>query len=164
MRPETQEIVHSLVIEADDEESIVAMIMRATLIVNVDELCIVDFVDLKIGKQSKLFSAERGSEHFIDEGIIFDQISSFRVPYVKNQQGLCLMTLQTSYKFSLKERASFSCRSRSCFFSISSSSRLAASSLWLEKTLNVTQKYFNVESFFWRSYNTEPKTRSALHD
>ena len=80
LRPETQEIVHSLVIEADDEESIVAMIMRATLIVNVNELCIVDFVDLKIGKQSKLFSAERGSEHFIDEGIIFLQISSFPVP------------------------------------------------------------------------------------
>ena len=79
-------------------------------------------------------------EHYIDEGIIFDQISSFRVPCVKNQRGLCLMTLQTSYKFSLKERASFSCRSRSCFFSISSSSRLRASSLWSEKTLNVTQK------------------------
>ena len=80
LRPETQENVHSLVIVADDKESVVAMIMRATPIINVSELCIVDFVDLKIGKQSKLFSAERGSEHFIDEGIIFLQISSFPVP------------------------------------------------------------------------------------
>ena len=86
MRPETQEIVHSLVIEADDEESLVAMIMRANSVINVNELCIVDFVDLKIGKQSKLFIAERGSEHFVYEGIIFYQISSFRVPHVKTNE------------------------------------------------------------------------------
>ena len=71
LRPETQEDVHSLFIVADDEESLVAMIMRATPIINVNELCIVDFVDLKVGKQSKLFSAERCSGHFIYEGIVF---------------------------------------------------------------------------------------------
>ena len=64
LRPETQENVHSLVIVADDKESVVAMIMRATPIINVNELCIVDFVDLKIGKQSKLFSAERWQRAF----------------------------------------------------------------------------------------------------
>ena len=53
LRPETQENVHSLIISEDDEESLVAMIMRATSVINVNELCIVDFVDLKIGKQSK---------------------------------------------------------------------------------------------------------------
>ena len=158
MRPETQESVHSLLISADNEESVVAMIMRATPIINVNELCIVDFVDLKIGKQSKLFSAERGSEHFIDEGIIFDQISRFRVPYVKNQRGLCLMTLQTSYKFSLKERASFSCRSRSCFFSISSSSRLRASSLWSERTMNV-RKFFRDHTILY----PKPKVRFMIN-
>ena len=79
LRPETQEDVHSLIIVTDGEESVDAMIMRATPNINVNELCIVDFVDLKIGKQSKLSSAERGSEHFIDEGIVFYQISSFRV-------------------------------------------------------------------------------------
>ena len=55
MRPETQENEHSLLISADDKESLVAMIMRATSVINVNELCIVDFVGLKIGKQSKLF-------------------------------------------------------------------------------------------------------------
>ena len=48
LRPETQEDVHSLIIVADDEESLVAMIMRATPIINVNELCIVDFVDLEL--------------------------------------------------------------------------------------------------------------------
>ena len=76
LRPETQEIVHSLIIEADDGESLVAMIMRATPIINVNELCIVDFVDLKIGKQSMLFSEKRGNEHFFFEGIIFYELSS----------------------------------------------------------------------------------------
>ena len=136
LRPETQENEHSLLISADDEESLVAMIMRATSVINVNELCIADFVDLKIGKQSKLFIAERGSEHFVYEGMILYQISSFRVPYVKTNEAL--LTLQTSYQFSLRERASFSCRSRSCFFSTSSSSRIAASSLWSEETKNVT--------------------------
>ena len=64
LRPETQEDVHSLFIVADDEESLVAMIMRATPIINVNELCIVDFVDLKMEKQSKLFIAKPGSEQF----------------------------------------------------------------------------------------------------
>ena len=91
MRPETQENVHSPIISADDEESLVAMIMRANPIINVNELCIVDYVDLKVGKQSKLFIAERSSEHFVYEGIIFYQISSFRVPYVKtNEAFACL--------------------------------------------------------------------------
>ena len=91
LRPETQENEHSLLISADDEESLVAMIMRATSVINVNELCIVDFVDLKIGKQSKLFIAERGSEHLVYEGIIFYQISSFRVPYIKtNEAFACL--------------------------------------------------------------------------
>ena len=76
LRPETQENVHSLVIVADDKESVVAMIMRATPIINVNELCMVDFVDLKIGKQSMLFSAKRGNEHFFFEGIIFYELSS----------------------------------------------------------------------------------------
>ena len=49
MRPETQEDVHSLIIVADDEGSVDAMIMRETPILNVNELCIVDFVDLKMG-------------------------------------------------------------------------------------------------------------------
>ena len=71
LRPETQENVHSPIISADDEESLVAMIMRANPIINVNELCIVDYVDLKVGKQSKLFSAERCSGHFIYEGIVF---------------------------------------------------------------------------------------------
>ena len=47
LRPETQENEHSLLISADDEESLVAMIMRATPIINVNELFIVDFIDLK---------------------------------------------------------------------------------------------------------------------
>ena len=80
MRPETQEDVHSLIIVADDEGRVDAMIMRGTPILNVNELCIVDLVDLKIGKQSKLFIAERGSEHFVYEGMILYQISGFRVP------------------------------------------------------------------------------------
>ena len=50
--------------EADEEESIDAMIMRATPNIKVNELCIVDFLDLKDGEQSKLFSAKRDSEHF----------------------------------------------------------------------------------------------------
>ena len=58
LRPETQEDVQSLIIVADDEGSVDAMIMRGTLIINVNELCIVDFVDLKVGKQSKLFSVQ----------------------------------------------------------------------------------------------------------
>ena len=49
LRPETQEDVHSLIIIADDEGSVDAMIMRGTPILNVNELCIVDFVDLKMG-------------------------------------------------------------------------------------------------------------------
>ena len=49
LRPETQEDVHSLIIVADDEGSVDAMIMRGTPILNVNELCIVDFVDLKMG-------------------------------------------------------------------------------------------------------------------
>ena len=64
MRPETQEDEHSLIIVADEEESLVAIIMRATPIINVNELCIVDFVDLKMEKQSKLFIAKPGSEQF----------------------------------------------------------------------------------------------------
>ena len=64
MRPETQEDVHSLIIEADDEGSVDAMIMRGTPILNVNELCIVDFVDLKMEKQSKLFIAKPDSEQF----------------------------------------------------------------------------------------------------
>ena len=71
MRPETQEDVHPLIMEADEEESIDAMIMRATPNIKVIELCIVDFVDLKVGGQSKLFSGKRDREHFIYEGIIF---------------------------------------------------------------------------------------------
>ena len=71
MRPETQEDEHSLIIVADEEESLVAIIMRATPIINVNELCIVDFVDLKVGGQSKLFSGKRDREHFIYEGITF---------------------------------------------------------------------------------------------
>ena len=50
--------------EADEEESIDAMIMRATPNIKVIELCIVDFVDLKMEKQSKLFIAKPGSEQF----------------------------------------------------------------------------------------------------
>ena len=64
MRPETQEDVHSLIIVADDEGSVDAMIMRGTPILNVNELCIVDFVDLKMEKQSKLFIAKPDSEQF----------------------------------------------------------------------------------------------------
>ena len=64
LRPETQEDEHSLIIVADDEESLVAIIMRATPIINVNELCIVDFVDLKMEKQSKLFIAKPDSEQF----------------------------------------------------------------------------------------------------
>ena len=71
LRPETQEDVHPLIMEADEEESNDAMIMSATRNIQVNELCIVDFVDLKVGKQSKLFSAERCSGHFIYEGIVF---------------------------------------------------------------------------------------------
>ena len=64
MRPETQEDVHPLIMEADEEESNDAKIMSATRNIQVNELCIVDFVDLKVGEQSKLFSAKRDSEHF----------------------------------------------------------------------------------------------------
>ena len=50
--------------EADEEESNDAMIMSATRNIQVNELCIVDFIDLKVGEQSKLFSANRDSKHF----------------------------------------------------------------------------------------------------
>ena len=75
-----------------DEEGNDAKIMSATRNIQVNELCIVDFVDLKVGKQSKLFSAERCSGHFIYEGIVFFlQISSFRVLYVKTNEAFdCL--------------------------------------------------------------------------
>ena len=78
MRPETQEDVHSLFIVADDEESLVAMIMRATPIINVNELCIVDFVDLELETiQALQCIAERGSGHFIYEGIAFSKFRAF---------------------------------------------------------------------------------------
>ena len=92
LRPETQEDVHSLFIVADDEESLVAMIMRATPIINVNELCIVDFVDLKMGNNpsSSVQSVAVGTLS-MKESFFFFQISSFRVLYVKTNEAFdCL--------------------------------------------------------------------------
>ena len=92
MRPETQEDVHPLIMEADEEESIDAMIMRATPNINVNELCIVDFVDLKMGNNpsSSVQSVAVGTLS-MKESFFFFQISSFRVLYVKtNQAFACL--------------------------------------------------------------------------
>ena len=92
MRPETQEDVHSLIIVADDEGSVDAMIMRGTPILNVNELCIVDFVDLKMGNNpsSSVQSVAVGTLS-MKESFFFLQISSFRVLYVKtNQAFACL--------------------------------------------------------------------------
>ena len=84
LRPETQENEHSLLISADDEESLVAMIMRATPIINVNELCIVDFVDLKIKKNNLCSSLQNVAMSIFSLKESFS--TSFRVPYVKTNE------------------------------------------------------------------------------
>ena len=87
LRPETQENEHSLLISADDEESLVAMIMRATSVINVNELCIVDFVDLKMGNNpsSSVQSVAVGTLS-MKESFFFFQISCFRILHVKTNE------------------------------------------------------------------------------